>query len=1372
MSNKFDLRQSIYRGTLNQIGNQTNPEGDNLLNAINNQLTPLLRMSANSPASLVVNVGGGDLTDSETNRRRAIPHVGTAYVQFTSGTVTFPATSGGNITCSPGTVTPITVGVGNYAAVLIYLDGSGNLNALPGTDSAVLNTAITNLPPSPDETLPLGFIVVQNVAGTIQNITQANIAQFGTGAGGGGSGNVTAVEAALRDYNNFAQTKYLDPNIFRQTKTTKVDGASTGAFDLVKNAFKFTSVGQTFVSTNLANAEFLAEGVDIADAHLYVHWLLGFIDPSATYEVSRDGGTNWQSVTMSRVGTASNAWRGYKLFTDESVQQNLQTVAATGAGDTLNATTNQELSSQLVLSTTSVVRSLDLLLNRASSASVGNLYVQIVKNNAGVPSTAIADIVAESAAINIASLSTGDITVAVDMPDTVLTAGTYHVVLRTDAAYKAGTMNLSWRSGAGTNGATYNGTSWTGSASTKAATVKGRAHDLRVRITSATGNTFLEGIGVYFPSDDGMVRPNGTKNVQKFYFSGDENRTSFQLNWTPDPDLLDIIDPYRGQIYSIEPGVAQIQGNTIVFAAGTFDFPGEDIVLVFRQVKGVAIDNSDANAAKNSEQDQNLLDVGSQIEELDFVSIPKISVPFTQIVNRAQIIDLSQDLNARMGVNRLVLHQLARVHNEFGPNGEPVFRVVNDRFDQLRLVGSVWVQGSNQLAGQANDSYLEVVFYGTGVNTLHQLVAATGEMRVSVDGGAEVPVALPNSSVIGSRGYPTNQPITVASNLTPGLHTVRVRLNSAGVHNLNLNGIEILNETTNIRVRPGLQLVKGKARTLSVESAQAFNSGFELGTLGTRGGRVVVYQKADGTIAKAVTPTDATQLNLSSANHANEEVVRVYNFREFGANRADDFSTLAGTASNRAFTLNDGTTTLVAQNHSVISLGTREAVAATASGDFLTFTFVGTGLDIINSRGAANTMPYTVSVDGTAIITATAFGGSGLNNIVKIVSGLPYGTHTVRIASTGAGTTVAVSDFIVYQPKTPSIPTGAKAIAAYNLMANFAANATAGADTVATGVLRKSNSRELVYVNGTGGSTDWNIPLAVNEPGGFRNGSDRLNSYFEYIFFGTGFEMRTSAQSDRASNVQVSLQSLSTGGSLQNLTTTNFPSIITSAYGTGVAFNNATGIFDQQDAATTLGVGMRVSGLPLGLYRVRFNNGTAGQFLTVNTFDVITPIHSPKSNLYSSAQNTLTIGSQAIEDLRKIKALEQVTDRKILAQAFGITSDPTTTSGSLVPCPDMSVTITLSEPKNVIISYSGVFLASAINIGAGTSVYVNGTPPNGIANIRVAQAYAASTRLMLSDRVSVPLSAGTHKIDVYWYAPFGGTITAGVTYRSLLVEEE
>ena len=1373
-ANKIDSRQITYRGLLDQIATLNPQELDNLLLSLNNQTTPLLRMKANT-ASLVVNVGGGDLTDSETNFRKAIPHVGTAYIQFSSGTLTFPAASGGNIVASPGNNSVLTVASGNFNAVLVYLDGSGNLNTIPGTDSAVLNTAITSLPPAPDSTLPLGFIVVQNVAGVIQNIVQSRIAQFGTGAGGGGTGDASLTDVALRD--RFAQSgfKYLDPNIFKRDKTTKVElagpvGPSTGVFDLVKSAFKFTSIGNTFISTNLANAEFLAEGVDITEVELYVHWLLGFIDNAATYQVSRDGGTNYTTLTMARVGTTGNAYRGYQTFSDEVTQQNLQVVAASGAGTVLNATTTQQLSSPLVLASTTAVRSIVLELSRTAALSVGNFKVSIVKDLAGVPSTLVTDIYAESNLVSIAGLSTGNLSVTVALPTTVLVAGTYQIVLSTDATYRAGVLDVFWRSAAaGTTGASYNGTVWAGSASTKASTVKGRVHDLRIKITAGTALTYLEGMGVYFGVDEGITAPNGTKNVQRFLFTGDENKTVFTLNWTPDPDLIEFYDVYRGQVYVIDNDTVRLSGQTVTFDSGTFSFPGESILLIARQIKGIGIDNSDSNAAAISAHSTNLIDVGNQISELEFVTIPKIAVPNTTIVNRAQIPDLSQDLNARFGIERIMTQSVYQLQNEFGANGEPVWATPNDRLGQIRFVGS-WQSGLSSNGSRAQsvvlNDYLEITFYGTGLNILSWQDVANYDYRPTVDGGVEsgnIFAAVTFSGILGQRGYAENCVASVVSNLTLGIHTVKIRNNSPSSLPLTVFGFEILNTSSTIKVNPGSQYVAGKKLTLASQQSLVHNTTFETGTLGTKGGRVLVYQKSDATIAKAVIPTDASQLSLSSTSHSNEEVARTHHWREFGAGRTDDFSRIAEAAasSNYAFTLDDGTTTLVGSAVLPPAL-VSGAIGFNAAGSFLTLTFVGTGLDIMAFKpSGGGVFTVAVSIDGaTSVgnIANTDFANAAASTKIKVCSGLSYGTHTVKFTVTGTfSLNIGITQFIVYQPKTPTLPVGAKAINAYNLMADFVANTSPGAEFLSTGILRKAAAREMVYV-GT-----WAVGLTVGAGtagavAGVRATSSALNDNVSYTFYGTGIDLRISTAAV-SSNATVTVDG--TNPTAAGATATSFygTGITSFAAGTGLVSFNGTGLF---------GAGVRISGLSLGLHTVKINlNSTNG--IGFESCDIITPIHSPKSNLYADLQNTLAVGSQGVEDLRKIAPLEQVTSQKAWAQAVGVANSPTTTSTVAVPMPDMSVTIKTNGGSLIVSAFARCNLSTAIgSSSAAMTIFIDGVRVGAFIQH---DSLGASLNFVLSNTAIAPVSAGFHKVDIYWLIS-SGTVTAQQTDRILVVEEK
>jgi len=83
---------------------------------------------------------------------------------------------------------------------------------------------------------------------------------------------------------------------------------------------------------------------------------------------------------------------------------------------------------------------------------------------------------------------------------------------------------------------------------------------------------------------------------------------------------------------------------------------------------------------------------------------------------------------------------------------------------------------------------------------------STGQdMRVSVDGAAEGGNILASSysNVLLSRSYSTNQVIPVVSGLSQGLHTVKIR-NNAAVGSYNVYGFEILHESSNVLVMPGV----------------------------------------------------------------------------------------------------------------------------------------------------------------------------------------------------------------------------------------------------------------------------------------------------------------------------------------------------------------------------------------------------------------------------------------------------------------------------------------------------------------------------------------------------------------------------------------
>jgi uncharacterized delta-60 repeat protein len=429
------------------------------------------------------------------------------------------------------------------------------------------------------------------------------------GASGTGSGNANSHIETLKNRLLDSPFELVTPNIFEIDTDDKVDGASTGAFSLVSKDFELPVIGNTLVSTDMADPlEFLTQGEDIREVELLAFWNPDKTDPIATYEVSRNGGLEYQAVTMERVGT-TETFRGIHAFDEEASNQIVNEYAVANADGTsgLKATgAGTELGQGLVLASTSVLRVLTLYMNKVESAGtlVGKLYVSVIANNAGIPSTDADDVLTESGPIDIDALSTGNISVIIDMPEITLVPGTYHIRLRTDAAYKAsfsaGVRELFWRTDssaptAASNFSTFNSPTWTAQPTIDAVyRWEGIELDLRVRITSGTTDVALEGYGIFYNKQLGNI-VTGLKQIEVFKFSGDDDETDFLINnFVVEPELLKVYDVNSGQVYRY--GAFTINGNTVQFTAGQFDMPGENITLIFDQTNGGAFDNSDANA--------------------------------------------------------------------------------------------------------------------------------------------------------------------------------------------------------------------------------------------------------------------------------------------------------------------------------------------------------------------------------------------------------------------------------------------------------------------------------------------------------------------------------------------------------------------------------------------------------------------------------------------------------------------------------------------------------------------------------------------------------------------------------------------------------
>lgn len=768
-------------------------------------------------------------------------------------------------------------------------------------------------------------------------------------------------------------------------------------------------------------------------------------------------------------------------------------------------------------------------------------------------------------------------------------------------------------------------------------------------------------------------------------------------------------------------------------------------------------------------------DLGRSLESIvrPFIVRQLMSVPNTQIAGRAQIVDMRQDLMPRFGVERVIIQQADIVQNERGPTQQDgtqgeVRRDTNDPLDRTRFVGR-WnyniLEGTGTIHQPKDlEAFLEITFWGTGLNLVGVMTASTYEAKATVDGGAEGANFITNANAnptLGGRNYNTLQVVNVVNNLTQGLHTVKIR-NTDPSNGFPFYGYEVLNTNTNIVVTPGTLMSGGKGITLAAAASTPYNSAFETGIVGTRGGRALIYLKSDGTIGKSFQPADS-QLNLAAADHSNEEMVRQFHWREFSAARADDFYQDVSNG-NRIAVLDDGVTMLQGQN--IDATASNDLRMGTVSG-YIQITFVGTGLDwrrYEDSSGSADVLA--VSVDGVSVGNSPIVPASAVKRWEKIVSGLPYGTHVVRITLSSANTQrTRMTHFQVWAPKRPALPAGAVSLGEYFLMATNTPIPAQSVLNIGAGTLRQSAVRGIFI----GGNT-WAIGLGNGIVGGYELASQSTNKSIQFTFWGTGFDMRFAASSNRSA-----VQPVLLNGIALNAAYPGAASIQCSVAGAGISFGSQVGSFllsaaagnllDQQDSGADAGCSFRVSNLPLGLYTINITD-TSANFSTVNCFDVITPIHAQKLQGPFIAQSAAQIRDSSITDLRFFSLLE-VPVPTASCMAIGFTNDPATATVNGSPLPEMQAVIkTTGKP---------IEIATQCSVANGTTgqglrmtVYVDG---NVVGSGFDATTAVGGNRQTMGGTIIVPVAAGIHYVQVHFGVPGGGIATANGGVRTLSVRE-
>ena len=764
-----------------------------------------------------------------------------------------------------------------------------------------------------------------------------------------------------------------------------------------------------------------------------------------------------------------------------------------------------------------------------------------------------------------------------------------------------------------------------------------------------------------------------------------------------------------------------------------------------------------------------LANVQKPLVELEYAT-----VPYTDITNRAKMVDPTKDLKAHFGIERVsLIGSLELLPHERGPNNEAVYKPVNDIYDHVRIYGKpkTGLEKSDLLTAPylyiyPNSDVMEITFFGTAFNLLVFPTTVARDISASVDNGAFFTVSYNTTGLYNSRYTSPNVVVNVVKGLAQDVHTIKIK--SASANSLLITGYEVINETSNIRINPGAVLNNGARVILDSAVTIPYNSGFDSASdaLGTKGGKVAIYLDSKGSVKKRLTATDTAIKYGTQADHSKEEVAQNLFFRGFGSGHNNDLSVIGtnGTTTYRQYTLSDGSTSMFAKSFFTPDFkhahyGDRDAIYPTPdTNEVIYFTFVGTGLDIVHSLDETNFPSQTpsIEVDGTAVPNMPTVKGTA---IIPVVSGLPYGTHFVKVTRSAGSQAIGINSFIVYEPKTPELSNDETLLATYNIMADYVPNSIAGVNRIAQGVLRKHSFREFNMNSG------WNGPSISD---GFMEGNtwydiNNTGSY-EYTFFGTACEVRAYTSSDRRNACPVLLDGVA-------LTSANYPSVTITTYG-GMSYNSTNGTLSMNSGSVTPGSGLRIEGLPLGIHTIKVSSGGTGSYFTAEAIDVVTPIYSHNYTGPTATQAEIHVGSCALRDERYNE--RRITKSTIQLQASMIeTGAGGNLNSSPQPIRGLGGFIYLERDALVRIEA----LLSIRSDGGGTAhVHIDGYPPKLTDRINQWAPFSQASGINEFDNYPVmyttKLNKGYHYIHITGIQPNNYYVYDGSAYMVVSIIKE
>lgn len=560
---------------------------DALLNARVDAEIAQLRATASSPNDKVVSVSSSIATRPDGAQLR-LPN-GSLLTDFTGGTVNFAtAAVTGNVTAPP--LINFAGQAGKWAkySMILLATQPDSILVVPGINfySSLAAAQADTSDPAVSGGIPIAIIAVQDDGsagtGTINDITQANIQQInasGSGSGGSGSGSPLDPDQES-NYLFYARSDFsVDKKLFYSS----ISGAAVDQI-LGLGRVKFTGAGGTLLSTNLVGDEQRYEANIINRATLKARYDAAYKDPAPVISLSRDGGANWVTATLTNPAVEGELWLADVFWASADTL-----TAGTLTGSTVS---NRKLALIITPAYDQVITSFDFYLGTASSS--GTITGVLREVSGSVPTNAIAT----SSVVRNCGSDVGSSRSYQNFPitPTTLMAGTsYALCVEGSSGVSITTETVSSPATWAASAAEDPGSGWIPNANRYAAKVYGAGTDLRARIVSSAGVEYrLLGFGVDFVLA-GPATVSGISGYETRTISATEASTGVltfsSLTYTPGAKQL--YAKASGHIFMGPEDFTELSPNQIQFTPGFFS-AGQ--VVTFFVGFGIVDGTSDALA--------------------------------------------------------------------------------------------------------------------------------------------------------------------------------------------------------------------------------------------------------------------------------------------------------------------------------------------------------------------------------------------------------------------------------------------------------------------------------------------------------------------------------------------------------------------------------------------------------------------------------------------------------------------------------------------------------------------------------------------------------------------------------------------------------